>query len=182
MMIDPSPITGALLAGARDAAKAYLRIDSAAEDGLLDTLIAQAVALAEAFTGQILLTRECVEMLTPRAQWQRLTTTPVRALALIEAVSADGSAQTLPATSFAFDVDARGDGWVRMTLATTLSRLRIRVTAGLAPRWADLPEPLQLGIVRLAAHYFTHRDAADDAGPPAAVAALLAPWRRMRLS
>jgi len=29
---------------------------------------------------------------------------------------------------------------------------------------------------------FAHRDAPDDAGPPAVVAALWRPWRRMRLA
>ena len=49
-MIEPSPIPGALLVPARDEAKAYLRIEHADEDALFDRLIADATALAEAFT------------------------------------------------------------------------------------------------------------------------------------
>jgi uncharacterized phiE125 gp8 family phage protein len=37
-------------------------------------------------------------------------------------------------------------------------------------------------IVRLVAHLFTHRDAADAGPPPAAVAAMWRPWRRLRLA
>lgn len=40
-------------------------------------------------------------------------------------------------------------------------------------------EPLRQGIVRLVAHMHLHRD--GDQSPPAAVAALWRPWRRMRL-
>ena len=50
-----------------------------------------------------------------------------------------------------------------------------------ASRWEAL-EPIRQGVIRLAAHLFTHRDAADEGAPPAAVAALWRPWRRMRLA
>ena len=63
-----------------------------------------------------------------------------------------------------------------------VARLRVGYHAGLAPDWPSLPEPLRQGIVRLVAHMFAHRDAPDDAGPPAVVAALWRPWRRMRLA
>jgi uncharacterized phiE125 gp8 family phage protein len=59
---------------------------------------------------------------------------------------------------------------------------RVAVEAGLAEDWNGVPEPLRQGIVRLTAHLYAHRDAAGDAGPPAAVAALWRPWRRMRLA
>lgn len=52
-----------------------------------------------------------------------------------------------------------------------------------ASEWADLPEAVRHGIVRLAAHQFRQRD--DDRGaglPPAAVAALWRPFRRLRVA
>jgi len=36
-----------------------------------------------------------------------------------------------------------------------------------------VPEPMRQGIVRLVAHMFAHRDAADEGRPPAMVAAPL---------
>jgi hypothetical protein len=43
-----------------------------------------------------------------------------------------------------------------------------------------VPEPLRQGIVRLAAHLYAARGEVE-AVPPAAVAALWRPWRRVRL-
>lgn len=45
--------------------------------------------------------------------------------------------------------------------------------------WADLPGPVAQGIVLHAAHWIEHRAGAD--APPAAAAALLRPYRAMRL-
>ena len=51
----------------------------------------------------------------------------------------------------------------------------------LAADWNGIPEPLRHGIIRLVAHLFTHRDAADAGPPPTAVAAMWRPWRRLRM-
>lgn len=47
--------------------------------------------------------------------------------------------------------------------------------------WSALPEALRHGVIRLAAHLYRDGDGAA-AAPPAAVAALWRPWRRMRLT
>ena len=55
--------------------------------------------------------------------------------------------------------------------------------AGLAADWTVLPEPLRHGMVRLAAHQHRERESSGAASvPPAAVAALWRPWRRLRLA
>ena len=46
--------------------------------------------------------------------------------------------------------------------------------------WDAVPAPVAQGVAMLAAHLFDHRE--SDALPPAAVAALWRPYRRMRLS
>jgi hypothetical protein len=53
--------------------------------------------------------------------------------------------------------------------------------AGKAADWNGIQEPLRQGIVRMAAHLYTHRDGEDGRGPPAAVTALWLPYRRLRL-
>jgi len=55
--------------------------------------------------------------------------------------------------------------------------------AGLAPDWDALPDGLRHGVMRLAAHQHRQREG-DGAAPlpPAAVAALWRPWRRLRLA
>jgi hypothetical protein len=52
----------------------------------------------------------------------------------------------------------------------------------LADNWANLPESLRLGLLRLAAYFYNNRDASDDDGPPAAALALLLPFRRMHIA
>ena len=50
---------------------------------------------------------------------------------------------------------------------------------GGAESWEAVPAPLAHGVAMLAAHLFDHRE--SDAMPPAAVAALWRPYRRVRL-
>jgi uncharacterized phiE125 gp8 family phage protein len=57
----------------------------------------------------------------------------------------------------------------------------VHYRAGLAAGWNGVAEPLRQGVVRMAAHLYAHRDAADGRGPPAAVTALWLPYRRLRL-
>lgn len=165
-------------------AKALLRIDGDQEDAVVGRLIGSATALCEAFTGQWLMPREGDEAIAACMQWQRLRATPVRAITALETLPTEGEPTSLPAEAFSLDIDASGDGWVRVHDARDSGRLRVRFEAGLAAAasWADLPEPLRQGILRLAAHLYTHRERADPSiEPPAAVTALWRPWRRMRL-
>jgi len=165
---------------ARDEVKAFLRIDGAAEDAELDRLIAAAIGHGEDFTGRTFLIREMVEVVPASVRWHRLGAAPVRAIGGVAMLAADGTASTLSAGAYAVDIDASGDGWVRLTGAGG-GRVQVTYQAGVAAAWEGLPEPLRQGAVRLAAHLFTHRDEADGGAPPAAVAALWRPWRRMRL-
>lgn len=151
--------------------KAYLRIDGAEEDALLAGLVRSACALCEAFTGQVLIAEARSQTIAADGQWHRLSATPVR--------SFEGAFVGADAAAFDSLTDASGDGWVRVSGSTAA---RVVVEAGLADDWNGVPEPLRQGIVRLTAHLYANRDAAGDAGPPAAVAALWRPWRRMRLA
>jgi len=53
--MDSPPFPAAAIAAAREAAKAHLRIAGASEDALIDGLAATALALAERFTGTVLI-------------------------------------------------------------------------------------------------------------------------------
>jgi len=151
--------------------KAYLRIDGAEEDALLAGLVRTAAALCEAFTGQVLIAEARNETIVADGEWHRLAATPVR--------SFEGAFVGEDAAAFDSLTDASGDGWVHISGGKAA---RVAVEAGLAEDWNGVPEPLRQGIVRLTAHLYANRDAAGDAGPPAAVAALWRPWRRMRLA
>ena len=168
---------------AAGAAKGFLRVERADEDGLIAALVVAAAEHCEGFTGQALLARGFVETMPASRAWQRLTRTPVRAITSVEALPAEGPAQPLASALYAIDIDAKGDGWVRLTALGEARRIRVGYQAGVAGAWADLPAVLRHGILRLAAHFYTHRAAegARPAEPPAAVTALWRPYRRLRL-
>ena len=169
---------------AAGAAKGFLRVERAEEDGLIGSLAAAAAELCESFTGQALLARSFAETLAASRAWQRLARTPVRSIVSVEALPPEGPAEPLANSLYAIDIDAQGDGWVRLTGPHEVRRIRVGYEAGVAGAWADLPAALRHGIARLAAHFYTVRTAegARPADPvPAAVAALWRPYRRLRL-
>jgi uncharacterized phiE125 gp8 family phage protein len=179
-MIQADPI--AVDPQAIDETKAYLRIAGEAEDDVIERLLAAAIGHGEGFTGQALIAREMCETIPAQCGWRRLGRSPVGAIASVAGLPASGAGFALGVDAYAVDVDAAGDGWVRINAAGTATRAEVTYTAGLAGEWSGLPEPLRQGIIRLAGHLYTHRDAADEGAPPAAVAALWRPWRRMRLA
>ncbi len=169
---------------AAGAAKGYLRVERSDEDGLIAGLVEAAAELCEGFTGQVLLERGFAETLAAGRAWQRLGRAPVRAITAVEALGIDGSAQPLASGAYAIDIDAHGEGWVRLTAPGDARRIRVDYQAGIAEAWPALPAALRHGIVRLAAFFYTSRvpeggRPADS--PPAAVTALWRPYRRMRL-
>jgi uncharacterized phiE125 gp8 family phage protein len=172
------------LAAARSAARDHARITQTSEDALLDAQIRAALGLCEAFCGCLVLAREAAQILPARPDWQRLAARPVGAILGVEGIPAEGAAFMLPVDAYAIDIDAAGDGMVRVIAPGAAGRVRVQYRAGLAPDWAALPAPIAQGIVRLAVHLFSSRempDATPVALPPAAVAALWRPWRRMGL-
>jgi uncharacterized phiE125 gp8 family phage protein len=161
--------------------KAYLRITRGDEDALLTSLIRAATDVAEGFLGQLLITRGADETQPVTRGWQRLGARPVRAITEVRGVPAEGAEFVLPAGSYAVDIDTAGDGWVRVDQPGAAGRVRVLYRAGLADAAAGLPDAIRHGIVRLAGEYHARREGLETQ-PPAAVAALWHPWRRMRLS
>lgn len=163
--------------------KQWLGIATAHDDAPLAALLRTAIDMCEAFTGSMPIESGCEEVLPVATNWQTLASRPVQAVTGIEAIAADGTRSALPAAAYAIDLDADGAGRVMLIEPGTAARIAVRFTAGLAPSWDALPEALRHGILRLAAHQHRAREG-DGAAPvpPAAVAALWRPWRRMRLA
>jgi len=176
--LSPPPVAAEAVA----AAKSYLRIENDLEDALVASLLAAAIRHVEAFTNQLLLRREGVDRLAVSGAWQRLGVTPVHAVTAVSGLPSEGAAFALPVEGYALDIDGSGDGWIRVSQPGEARRIDVTLDAGIAADWAQVPEPLRLAVLRLVAHLHSTRDSVDDPGPPAAVAALLRPWRRMRLS
>ncbi|WP_019832513.1 head-tail connector protein [Sphingomonas sp. PR090111-T3T-6A] len=168
--------------GALADAKALLRVDAADEDALIETLIGAAMGVCERFTGLVLLAADRSDAVPVARGWQRLPATPVAAITSVAALGVGAVATPLAVDAYAIDIDAAGDGWVRLSAPVATSRLLVGYRAGLAADWPSLPEALRQGVLRLVAHLHAHRDVMADAGPPAVVAALWRPWRRMRLA
>lgn len=163
--------------------KAWLGITTTRDDAELTGLIRTALELCEGFIGVMPLVSGCEEVLPASGTWQSLATIPVQAISGAAAIAADGTRTALAATDYEIDIDAEGIGRVRLTRPLDQTRIVVSFTAGLAEGWETLPNAIQQGIVRWAAYQHRARD--NDkamAGPPASVAALWRPWRRMRIA
>ncbi len=157
--------------------RAFLRIEGPGEAALIARLVTAAVALGEAFTGAVFVHRTVEEVVAVGdGCWHRLAKAPVMAIHAVEGIAADGAASVLAADGYAIDIDADGVGQVRVA---GMARVRVRYVAGLASEWSCLPGAIAHGVVMLAAHLFEDRE--RNSAPPAAVAALWRPHRRLRL-
>jgi hypothetical protein len=154
------PMPAATVMAAAGAVRALLRLEEGNEAPLVERVAGVALGLAESFCGQVLIQRLGEERLAGAADWQALGATPIAAILSV----GDGVGE----------IDRDGRGWVRSSGPVT-----VRYRAGLADGWANLPPEIVHGVAIMGAHLFDNRDAA--AVPPAAVAALWRPWRRMRL-
>jgi len=163
--------------------KQWLGITVAADDAVLTALLAASLTVCEGFTGLMPIEAECEEVLPAIPGWQGLTTRPVLAITAVEAVAADSTRTLLAADDYDIDLGADGSGRVGLAAGLGVNRVAVRFTAGLAPDWDALPDPLRHGVLRLAAHQHRARDG-DGAAPlpPASVAALWRPWRRLRVA
>ena len=160
-------------------AQAYVRIETGEEEAVLAGLLRTASLMCEQFIGQALVARRFDETLRGSGQWQRLGLTPVRSIDAVALIGADGSEAPQAAADYAVDIDASGDGWVRLVRSGD-GMVRVSAVAGLADGGNGVPEPLRQGIVRLTAYLFNARDGAGGE-PPAAVTALWRPYRRLRI-
>ncbi len=177
-IVVPANLAGAAL----DELKDWLAITTVSDDAMLIALLHSALDLCEAFTGQVPLEVTCEEMLAPNLAWQALGTRPILAVSGLECLAPDNSRTALPAQDYAVELEA--DGWAKVRLLKPghYRRFAVRFTAGMAAEWTHLPDGLRQGVLRLAAYHYRQRDETETrAAPPAAIAALWQPWRRMRL-
>lgn len=173
----------ALLPGALDELKQWLAIATTQDDAPLVASLQGALEMCEAFTRQMPLEAECEEVLPAHREWQCLATAPVQAVTGVERLALDGTRTPLPATDYAVELEADGTARIRMLASFGDSRIVVRFAAGIASDWASLPYGLRQGIIRFAAHNFTERSPdSSTTVPPASVAALWSPWRRLRLA
>lgn len=157
-------------------AKSYLRLDSSAEDSLVNLLITAARKSAEEYLRRSLITQSwklayddfiAGDIALPRAPVQSITS-----VALVDING--GSTAVSPAT---YSLNAAK---TQMVLDGILSAHRIDIVyvAGYGVA-SDVPAPLRQGILAHLAEMFDRRSAA--AGFPASVQALYAPYRELSI-
>lgn len=178
-IVTPAVLAPAALVELKD----WLGITTSGDDAQLTALLRAALETCEAFTGTMPLQQECEELLPVTSDWQALSTRPVEAITAVDGLPAEGARFALPVQNYAIELDADGGGRVLVPNPGAAGRIAVRFTAGLAPDWAGLPDGLRHGVLRLAAFQYREREGvATSALPPAAVAALWRPWRRLRLA
>ncbi len=163
--------------------KGWLAISSTKDDAPLRALLSTALDMFEAFTGQIPLHCMCREILPACGEWQDLATRPVEAIVEAEGMVVGGQPFGLAGDAYELDLGSDGGGRVRILDAGIADRVGVYFHAGMASEWDLLPDAVRHGIIRFAAHQYRQRDdTSANLAPPAAVAALWRPWRRMRLA
>lgn len=161
-------------------ARGWLRLGAAIDDAVVAQLVRAATNICEAFIGQWLIARTAVETVPVRAGAVRLSVRPVTAVDGVSLIAADGGEAVLAPGDYAVTI-ARG-GTARLAIARPGDAVQLRATyrAGMGAGANDVPEAIRQGIVRMIQHLYDARDG-GVAAPPAAVAALWQPWRRLTL-
>lgn len=174
-------------------AKAYLRIDDAAEDGLIGTLISAARMHVESLTGKALLEQSWRVVLDawPKDRMVKLPVAPLVSLTSVTAFDEQDDAVAVPVAQF---LPESGTAPARLLLPATIAgmpvlreRLGIEIdyVAGFGASADEVPADLRHALLALVAHWHEHRDAVIIAGSGAVVPSgfdrLVAPYKGVRL-
>ena len=172
-------------------AKAWLRLDTTAEDDSVSMLITAARLIVESTTRKLLLAQ--VWRLTgdawPQSNIVKIPLAPFQAIVAMRVLDVNGAAQVLNPSLYT--LDASPDGAHLLFKAAppppgqAIAGIQIDVAAGYGVAPASVPEPIRQAMRMLIARWYENRgDVAMDSGAahlPASVAALLSPYRQMRL-
>ena len=192
MLVEQTPVPAAALPVA--SFKAHMRLgsgfaDDDLQDGLLETHLRAAIAAIEARTGKILIARLFKWTLTAwRDEYrQPLPVAPVSEIANVVLIDRHGVETAAPVAGWQLAQDTHRPRLVAVSGALVpvpqSGAVEITMTAGYGPSWADLPEDLAQAVFLLAAHFYEFRFATNAKGGdiPFGVAALIAPYRNVRL-
>jgi uncharacterized phiE125 gp8 family phage protein len=174
-------------------AKAFLRVDSDAEDGLIATLITAARLHVEGITGRAMIAQSWRIVLDgwPLDGFVKLPVSPLISLTAINAYDAAGDAHAIALAQFLAET---GSAPARLYLPPSIAGmpilrdrmgLEIDYVAGYGGDAADVPADLKQALLTLIAYWFENRDAVIIAGTGAVVPSsfdrLINPYRSVRL-
>lgn len=186
LAIAPPAIEPVSLAEAKD----FLRLLASDEDELLGTLITAARLMVEAASGRMLIDQSWRLVLDrwPIGGDLRLPLSPVGNIVAARVYDAAGGAQVVTASSLAL-VEGTDPPVITISGAVPVpgrdrAAIEIDVVAGFGPTRDLVPAPLRQAVLRLACRWFEHRGdvvSRDATHLPVEIAALVAPYRRLKL-
>jgi len=174
-------------------AKAHLRVDGAAEDMLIASLIVTSRLHVEAAAGLALITQGWSWFLDawPPGPALRLPLRPVQSIAAVRLYDENAVATTLDPATYLLDGAGVPPRLVRQGALVwprpgrVANGIEVAFTAGYGNAAADVPPPLRQAILLLVAHWYEHRSPLEPGAPaepvPDMVSELLAPYRTPRL-
>ena len=161
-------------------ARGWLRLGATIDDAVVAQLVRAATNICEAFIGQWLVVRAGEEVAPLPAECIALGARPVFAVDGVILLSPDGSEQPLGEEAYRVTIARDGSACIVVPDPGEAARVRVAYRAGMAEGANGVPEAIRQGIVRMTQHLHDARDG-TGAGPPAAIAALWQPWRRLTL-
>lgn len=163
-----------------DEARSWLRLGASVDDAVVAGLIRAAASICESFVGQWLMIREAEEVVAVTGSQIRLAVRPVAGIEAVTLLSAAGGESEVAEAKLGLRISSDGTGWLSIADTGDADRARIRYRAGMAPDVNGIPEAIRHGILRMMQHLHTARDG-EAGAPPAMIAALWQPWRRVGL-
>ncbi len=174
-------------------AKAHLRVDIAADDTLIHSLIMASRLHIEAALDLALVTQSWRHRRDawPKARALILPLHPIQSLTSVRIYARDGSHQTLDNDDFILDGSAnpprlvwQGTG-TPPTAGRSANGIEIDFIAGFGDLANDVPQPIRQALLLLVAHWYENREPVEigaTATPiPSTVSDLLLPYRRRQL-
>src|SRR5215212_7111267 len=166
--------------------RAYLRLDDDAEDDLVAALIKAARLVVEAAAGRQLV-EQSWRLTLDRWACGRAVLLPLSPLIRIDRIRVYdrlGAPQDLAAALYRAERASDPPPILVESAAPELAAqgIEIDIVVGFGPAAGDVPPPLAQSVRMLVARWFENRgDAPADLTLSAEIAALVAPYRRMRL-
>lgn len=172
--------------------KTHLRVDGAAEDALLQSLVLTSRLHIETALGLSLMTQSWKLVLDawPANGIVNLPVAPVQQVSDVRVINKDGTAQSLDADDYDLDLSGRPARLFRRSEPWPMpgrahAGIEIDITAGYGAGAGAVPEPVRQALMLLVAHWYEHRDPIEIGTPsaavPYAVSRLLHPYRMVRL-
>ena len=162
--------------------------DDGLQDGLIEAYLRAAMAAIEGRIGKMLFRRRFLWVLDRwREAEQALPASPVAEIVSLTLVDAAGGEAVVPAGAYRLIPDLHrprlaGRGGA-LPVIPSEGMAKIVFEAGFGAAWTDIPVDLRQAVLLLAGEFYEHRhdDAAQGAGLPFGVVALIERWRTVRI-